>query len=141
MIIISSNYYTWSLILCDCFFPCIVPPFNVTISQSYYDSLYTGTNLTISCDIALSSLVNIPVLITNEWTRNGSQISENTITEDLVKFNSLNFAARLEFFPLNSLTDDGEYQCSVKVNPNVQNEIVYITSIENDTSISLDVLG
>ena len=122
-------------------FLCIVPPFNVTISQSYYDSLYAGTNLTIFCDITLSSLVNIPIKISNEWTRNGSQITEDTIREDLLKNNNLAYTASLEFYPLNGLTDDGEYRCTVRVSSDEIDENSYTTSIANNASTSLDVLG
>ena len=121
---------------------CIVPPFNVTIYQSYYDSLYAGTNLTIFCDITLSSLVNIPIKVSNEWTRNGSQITEDTIREDLSKIiSNLTYTASLEFYPLNDLTDDGEYRCTVRVSSDEMDENSYTTNITNNASTSLDVLG
>ncbi len=78
----------------------IVPPFDVAISQDYTDPLYTGTNLTITCSITLDSLVNIPVIVNNQWTRNANGIPEATITEDLVINTNLTYTATLEFFPL-----------------------------------------
>ena len=113
------------------------------LSELYYDPLYTGTNLTITCDITLTNLVDIPVIVSNEWTRNGSEITETTVTEDLFKVNNLNYMANLEFFPLNALTDDGEYKCSVGVIPSVMDEddYLYITNVTNNTSTTLDVLS
>ena len=126
-----------------CAFSYLVPPFNVTISQNYYDPLYAGTNLTITCDITLSNLVDIPVIVSNEWTRNGNEITETTITEDLVKINNLNHITSLEFLPLNALTDDGEYKCSVRVILSVmdENDYIYITDVTNNASTALDVLS
>ena len=129
------------IIVCAC--SILVPPFNVTISQSYYGSLYAGINLTITCNITLSNLVDIPVIVSNEWTRNGNEITKTTITEDLVKINNLNHIASLEFFPLNALTDDGEYKCSARVIPSVMDEddYMYITNVTNNASTALDVLS
>ncbi len=117
----------------------IVPPFDVAISQDYTDALYTGTNLTIACTITLDSLVNIPVIVNNQWTRNGNVITEVTIVEDLVINTNLTYTATLEFFPLYYMTDDGDYQCSVDVIPDVTDN--YVTNISNSASITIDVLG
>ena len=117
----------------------IVPPFDVAISQDYTDPLYTGTNLTITCSITLDSLVNIPVIVNNQWTRNGNVITEATIAEDLVINTNLTYTATLEFFPLYYMTDDGNYQCSVDVIPNVTDD--YVTNISNSASVTIDVLG
>ena len=54
----------------------MVPAFDITISQDYTAPLYTGTNLTIMCSISLNSLVDIPVTVSNNWTRNNSEITE-----------------------------------------------------------------
>ncbi len=114
----------------------IVPPFDVAISQDYTDPLYTGTNQTITCSITLDSLVNIPVIVNNLWTRNGNGITETTITDDLVINTNLTYTATLEFFPLYHMTDDGNYQCSVDV---VTDN--YVTNISNIASATIDVLG
>ena len=116
----------------------LVPPFDVTISQDYSDPLYTGTNLTITCDIELSSLVDIPVNVSNNWTRDGADIMESTITNDLVEVTSLKHTATLEFYPLYHATDDGLYQCSVMIS---SDDDEYVNSISNSASTTLDVLG
>ncbi len=117
----------------------IVPPFDVTISQDYIDPLYTGTSLTITCDIELSSLVDIPVTVSNQWTRDGADIMESTITGDLVEVTALEHIATLEFYPLYHATDDGVYQCSVMISSGEQ--YVNTNGLSNSASTTLDVLG
>ena len=116
-----------------------VPSFDVEISQDYNDPLYTGTNLKITCDITLSTLVDIPVIVSNQWTRNGNEITENTITEDLIRENNLVHTATLEFFPLYHVTDDGEYRCSVYVVADTNDN--YVTNISDSVNTTLDILG
>ena len=121
------------------FYLFIVPPFDVTISQDYSDPLYTGTNLTITCNIELSSLVDIPVSVSNQWTRDGADIMESTITSDLVEVTALRHTATLEFYPLYHTTDNGLYQCSVMISS--EEEFVNSSGISNNASTTLDVLG
>ena len=117
----------------------IVPTFDVTISQDYSYPLYTGTNLAITCDIKLSSLVDIPVNVSNQWTRDGADIMESTITSDLIEVTALKHTATLEFYPLYHATDDGVYQCSVMISSD--EEFVNSNGISNSASTTLDVLG
>ena len=116
----------------------IVPPFDVSISQDYNDPLYTGTPLTITCDITLSSLVDIPVNVTTDWTRNGTEITQNTITDTLMN-NNLSYTASLDFYPISYLTDDGIYQCLFNIAPS--SDVEYVDTISNRTSTELNVLG
>ncbi len=138
MIIENSLYLNSLVIFLYFYLYSIVPPFDVAISQDYTDHLYTGTNQTITCSITLDSLVNIPVIVNNLWTRNANGITETTITEDLVINTNLTYTATLEFFPLYHMTDDGNYQCSVDMIPNVTDN--YVTSISNSASATIDVL-
>ena len=117
----------------------IVPPFDVTISQDSSDPLYTGTNVAVTCNIKLSSLVDIPVSINNQWTRDGADIMESTITSDLIEDTALNHTATLEFYPLYHATDNGVYQCSVLISSG--EEYVHPNGISNSASTTLDVLG
>ena len=95
--------------------------------------------MTITCSITLDSLVDIPVIVSNIWTRNRSVITENTITENLITNSNTSYTAILEFFPLYSLTDNGEYQCSVAVYPDVLDD--YAVDASSSASVSIDVLG
>uniref|UniRef100_A0A1X7SX74 Ig-like domain-containing protein n=1 Tax=Amphimedon queenslandica TaxID=400682 RepID=A0A1X7SX74_AMPQE len=64
-----------------------IPPVIVTISKEHNDTLYAGTPFFIKCDIMLNPLVSIPVTVTNQWTRDGTNVpmgsSDVTITEGL----------------------------------------------------------
>ena len=95
--------------------------------------------MTITCSITLDSLVDKPVIVNNIWTRNRSIITENTITENLITNSNTSYTATLQFFPLYSLTDDGEYQCSVAVYPDVLDD--YVADASSSASTSIDVLG
>ena len=101
--------------------------------------MYTGTNLTITCNIELSSLVDIPVNVSNQWNRDGADIMESTTTSDLIEVTALRHTATLEFYPLYHATDDGLYQCSVMIS----NDEDYVNSnvVSNSASTTLDVLG
>ena len=68
-------------------------------------------------------------------------MTEDTIREDLLKNNNLAYTASLEFYPLNALTDDGDYRCTVRVSSNEMKDNSYTTSITNNASTFLDVLG
>ena len=85
--------------------------------------------------------MNIPMKVSNKWTRNGSQITEKTIKDDFLKNRNLTYTASLEFYPLNVFTDDGEYTCTVRVSSDEMDENSYTTNITNSASTSLDVLG
>ena len=117
----------------------IVPPFNVAISQNYNDPIYTGTNLTLTCDIELNSLVDIPYTVANQWTRNDLEITQDTITSDLVEVTTLEHTATLQFNTLYHVTDDGVYECSVMITSN--EEYVNPDEVSNNDSTMLDVLG
>ena len=102
-----------------CFFLFIVPPVIVTISKEHDDTLYAGTQFFIKCDIMLDPLVTIPVTVTNQWTRNGTNVpmgsSDATITEGLNMINTLHYNATLMFYPLDNADDSGMYTCNVRV--------------------------
>ena len=119
------------------FYSLIVPPFTVDISRDYSGTLYAGIPLTLTCNITLDDLVDIQVNVTNQWTRNMMNITEPTITETLNKTDTNHYIATLEFYPLSATYDNGEYQCTILVTANTDDD--YITSITNETSTDVVV--
>ena len=117
----------------------IVPPFMVDITRNYFDTLYAGTPLTLTCNITLDDLVDIPVIVTNQWTRNMMNITEPTITESLIQTDTNHYTATLDFYPLSAVYDNGEYKCTVLVIANTEDN--YISYITNDTSTDVVVQG
>uniref|UniRef100_A0A1X7V2B3 Protein-tyrosine-phosphatase n=1 Tax=Amphimedon queenslandica TaxID=400682 RepID=A0A1X7V2B3_AMPQE len=96
-----------------------IPPVIVAISKEHDDTLYAGTPFFIKCDIMLNPLVTIPVTVTNQWTRDGTNVpmgsSDATITEGLNMINTLHYNATLMFYPLDNANDTGMYTCNVQV--------------------------
>ncbi|XP_019860105.1 PREDICTED: netrin receptor DCC-like, partial [Amphimedon queenslandica] len=117
------------------------PPVIVTISKERDDTLYAGTPFFIKCDIMLDALVTIPVTVTNQWTRDGTNVpmdsSDATITEDLNMINTLYHNATLMFYPLDNADDSGMYTCNVEVT--APNSYMYLrnTSASANTSITV----
>ena len=101
--------------------------------------MYTGTNFAIHCKIELNSLVDIPVSVSNQWTRDGADILETTIASDLVEDTVLEHTATLEFYPLYHATDDGVYQCSVIISSG--EEYINPNGLLSSASTTLNVLG
>ena len=92
----------------------------VSISQERTGTLYAGTPFFFKCDIIVSSSVTIPFTVTNQWTRNDTNVpmgppDDATITTELNMINRLNFNATLTFYPLNNDDDSGVYTCNVEV--------------------------
>ena len=112
----------------------------VNITQNYLlDTLYAGTPLTLTCNIALDDLVDIPVIVTNQWTRDMMNITEPTITESLIQTDTNHYTATLDFYPLSAVYDNGEYKCTVLVTADIDDN--YTASITNDVSTDVVVEG
>ena len=94
---------------------------NLAINLSYNDTLYSGTPLDISCNIKFPALVDIPVLVSNQWTTtdnaNIPSADDTTITAGITSSSNLEHTATLSFYPLN-VTDSGVYQCNVMIAAN-----------------------
>ena len=81
------------------------------------DPLYTGTNVTLTCNIVLNDLVDSPVIVNVAWTGPGGEISSSSRVMLLgVTESSSPFQATLTFAPLIS-SDGGDYTCEATVIP------------------------
>ena len=117
----------------------------LSISQSHYGVLFAGTSLFLRCVITLSDLVTIPVIVRNQWTRNGMSLSSGlsndvTITEGLIKNSSLIYEATLYFNPLYNTDDSGEYSCNFDIPSNIS-DYDYVRNTSVNTSTTINVQG
>ncbi|XP_019851153.1 PREDICTED: uncharacterized protein LOC105312503 [Amphimedon queenslandica] len=119
------------------------PPVLVTISKEHDDILYAGTPFFIKCDIMLDPLVTIPVTVTNQWTRDGTNVpmgsSDDTITEGLNMINTLHYNATLMFYPLDNADDSGMYTCNVEVT--APNSYMYLRNTSANVNTSITVIA
>ena len=115
----------------------------VTISKEHEDTLYAGTPFFIKCDIMLDPLVTIPVTVTDQWTRDGTNVpmgsSDATITEGLNMINTLHYNATLMFYPLDNADDSGMYTCNVAVT--APNSYMYLRNTSASAHTSITVMG
>ena len=111
----------------------------VDINRNYFRTLYAGTPLTLTCNITLDDLVDIPVIVTNQWTRNMMNITESTITESFIQTDTNHYTASLDFYPLSAVYDNGEYMCTVLVAANTDDN--YIRNVRMDASTDVVVEG
>ena len=130
--LLSFPFVVLSILLFD-----TVPPFTVDISRDYSGTLYAGDPLTLTCTITLNNLVDIPVIVTNQWTSDMMNINESSITETIIETDTNRYTAALHFYPL-SANDDGEYKCIVLVVTNTTDS--YINSnVSNEASTEVTV--
>ena len=115
----------------------------LSISQNHHGTLYAGTSFFIRCVITLNDLVTIPVIVGNQWTRNGISVpsgllSDVTITDGLIQNGSLQYEATLYFNPLDNTDDSGEYSCNFNILSNISDyEYVRNTSVNTSTTITV----
>ena len=118
-----------------------VPAVTVSISQERTGTLYAGTPFFFKCDIIVSSLVTIPFTVTNQWTRNDTNVpmgpSDVTITTELNMIDRLNYNTTLTFYPLNNDDDSGVYTCNVEVTAPSIYTYLRNTSASANTSITV----
>ena len=112
----------------------------MTISKSYTDTLYSGTPLNITCDLELPGLVDIRVVVSNQWTTTDNasipSADDTTITDGLTSSSTLQHTATLSFYPLN-VTDSRVYQCNLMIvaYDMTGNNFVNPFNVMNNTSI------
>ena len=124
--------------LFSCF---IVPPFTTEMSRNYLHTLYAGTPLTLTCNITLDDLVDIPVIVTNQWTRDMMNITEPTIIESFIQTDTYCYTATLDFYPLSAVYNNGEYKCIVLVTADTADDYIINNIITNDASTHVVVEG
>ena len=117
----------------------------LNISQTYQGVLYAGTTFFLRCIITLNDLVTIPVIVRNQWIRNGTSVpsglsNDATITECLMQISSLQYEATLHFNPLDNTDDSGEYSCNFNILSNIS-DYEYVRNTSANTSATVTVQG
>ena len=90
-----------------------VPQPTVTVDVST-DPLYTGTNVTLTCNIMLNDQVDSPVIVDVTWSGPGGEITSDTLSG--IAESSSPFQSMLTFAPLH-FHDAGDYTCEATVSP------------------------
>ena len=116
-----------------------------SISQSHHGVLYAGTSFFLRCVITLNDLVTIPVIVINQWTRNGISVpnglsNDATITEGLIQNGSLQYKSTLYFNPLDNTDDIGKYSCNFDILSNIS-DYQYVKNTSANTSTTITVQG
>ena len=115
----------------------------VSISQERTGTLYAGTPFFFKCDIIVSTLVTIPFTVTNQWTKNNANVlmgpPDDTIMDDLIIIDRLNYNATLTFYPLDNIDDSGVYTCNVKVT--APSTYTYLRNASASANASITVTG
>ena len=109
LLLINDLYYLLSFFL-------VPPPNDISIAQSQPNTIYAGTVLQLNCMILLSDLINAPITVSSNWTKDGNAIIS---TNSRIFYNQTNvslqtYSSNLFFIPLNS-SDSGVYQCIIDV--------------------------
>ena len=76
--------------------------------------LYTGTNVTLTCNIVLNDQVDSPVKVNVTWSGPGDNITSDVLSG--IAESSSPFQSMFTFAPLNS-DDAGDYTCESTVSP------------------------
>ena len=103
---------------------------------------FQGLDLSLVCDIYLSSAVDSPVTVQSSWQRNETHLGNNrddqiTVTNTTVALTSSNYQTLLRLNPVD-LDDGGTYACVVTITPQNSTFITGTTAsaIKNITDIS-----
>ena len=90
-----------------------VPQPTVTVAVPT-DPLYTGTKVTLTCNIVLNDQVDSPVIVNATWSGPEGEITTDTLSG--IAESSSPFQSMITFAPLNS-GDAGNYTCGATVRP------------------------
>ena len=115
----------------------------VSISKNLHGVLYDGTSFFLRCVIILTDLVTIPIIVINEWTRNGISVpsdlsNDATITKNFIQNVSLQYEATFHFNPVDNTDNSGEYSCHFDILSNISDyKCVRNTSTNTSTTITV----
>ena len=111
-----------------------VPQPNVTINPDLTGTLYTGSNLTLSCVVTLDpTLVDTPTDVIITWAGPRSIPGEWYAVTDTTA-NGSEFSSNLSIAPLAEGRDEGDYTCSAAVSGGD-----HIIRADSSSSITLDI--
>ena len=99
-----------------------MPSPSVSIFHDGGDSLYSGTSLTLTCVVTVSSAIDISrVVINSTWSKDGYPlpVQTRTVVTPFLEFSNSNnsFMSTINFSPLDEAADSGIYSCSVTLSP------------------------
>ncbi len=100
------------MIAFNAYSPVPAPEVSVVVPQR---PLYTGTNLTLTCDITLSEDVNTAVDVTATWTGPSGALPDDVIMTDAIGSES-SYQSTITFAPL-TMEHGGSYTCEVTIAP------------------------
>ena len=139
----SDNYTVWvqcklnnSCIILK-LLSCIVPPLELGgIARDYYDILYSGTPLALTCSLNLST-IDTTFSVTSKWTHNEEVVLNTSRVKQCITEIATNvYNATLYFYPLNSTIDDGEYACVFSISSNL-----LLSNVTSNASTYLSIEG
>lgn len=104
-------------------------------------SLYTGTNLTLVCNIEIGEWVDTPVVVIGTWKRGGETLSTDARhhISPIASISSLQYWTSISISPLSSNMDTGHYTCEVIIRPHPP--LPSILSSRASTTVEVTVNG
>ena len=119
----------------------VMPPPPIISGSPRNTSFFQGLDLTFTCSITLSDVVDTPVTVQGNWNRNGTELTDGAengrITIINPSMSSPPFDITLRFNAL-SVTDAGTYECDVTVTPQ---DTAFISTATTSNSRTVNVSG
>ena len=114
-----------------------IPPPTVTITGSPINTHYfSGLQLNLTCHIQLPMPRGYRVSVSFQWSKSGSILASNgrmSVDEGAVEAESFLYQSSLVFTSLDEDLDDGNYICSVTVNPIDTSNLLPVTVTASHT--------
>ena len=98
------------------------------IENSAISTVFTGSALSLVCNIALSEAVDTDVDILTTWTIGGQVVMSDgrRVLEHTEETSHLMYQTTLSISPLSDTLDSGVFSCSVTVTPSSTSLYIYI---------------